>query len=90
MFSTLPKTNLRFLGTMDQSKNRLFDKEFTLTEQSTVLKALKNNFQNIVGKGENAGNLHFLLFPQCFNPIKKVNHHFRNIYFVVCTCENTP
>ena len=22
--------------------------------------------ENIVGKGENAGNQHFLLFPQCF------------------------
>ena len=22
--------------------------------------------KNIVGKGENAGNQHFLLFPQCF------------------------
>ena len=25
-------------------------------------------FENIVGKGENAGNQHFLLFPQCFLP----------------------
>ena len=23
-------------------------------------------FENMVGKGENAGNQHFLLFPQCF------------------------
>ena len=23
-------------------------------------------FENLVGKGENAGNQHFLLFPQCF------------------------
>ena len=23
-------------------------------------------FENIVGKGENAGNQHFLLLPQCF------------------------
>ena len=23
-------------------------------------------FENIVGKGENAGDQHFLLFPQCF------------------------
>ena len=23
-------------------------------------------FENIVGKGENAGNQHFLLYPQCF------------------------
>ena len=25
-------------------------------------------FENIVGKGENAGNQHFPLFPQCFIP----------------------
>ena len=28
-------------------------------------------FENIAGKGENAGDLHFLLFPQCFLPIQK-------------------
>ena len=28
-------------------------------------------FENIVGKGENAGNHHFLLFPQCFLPFSK-------------------
>ena len=27
-------------------------------------------FENIVGKGENAGYQHFLLFPQCFLPFK--------------------
>ena len=30
--------------------------------------ALLNAFENIVGKGENAGNQHFLLSPQCFFP----------------------
>ena len=28
-------------------------------------------FENIVGKAENAGNQHFLLFPQCFLPFPK-------------------
>ena len=28
----------------------------------------KKPFESIVGKGENAGNLHFLLFPQCLLP----------------------
>ena len=28
-------------------------------------------FENIVGKGENAGNQHFPLFPQSFLPIPK-------------------
>ena len=34
--------------------------------------ALRNNsFENIVGSGENAGNQHFLLFPQCFLLLSK-------------------
>ena len=28
--------------------------------------SLFERVENIVGKGENAGNQHFLLFPQCF------------------------
>ena len=39
---------------------------------STTVK--KNLFENIVGKGENAGNQHFLLFPQCF--LSFPNHGF--------------
>ena len=31
----------------------------------------KDSFENIVIKGENAGNQHFLLFPQCFLPYQK-------------------
>ena len=31
----------------------------------------KKAFENIVGKRENAGNQHFLLFPQCFLPFPK-------------------
>ena len=30
------------------------------------LKFVSGMEENIVGKGENAGNQHFLLFPQCF------------------------
>ena len=29
----------------------------------------KKAFENIVGKGENADNQHFLYFPQCFYPL---------------------
>ena len=29
---------------------------------------IKKTFENIVRKGENAGNQHFLLFPRCFQP----------------------
>ena len=31
----------------------------------------KQYFENIVGKGENAGYQHFLLFSQCFLPYKR-------------------
>ena len=33
-------------------------------------------FENIVGKGENAGDQHFLLFQQCFLPVQKTNFNF--------------
>ena len=37
------------------------------TTQSRILTTLKKKpLENIVGKGENAGNQHFLLFTQCF------------------------
>ena len=45
-----------------------------------VLTALRRkSFENIVGKGENAGNQHFLLFPAVFSSIPKTNF----IFFVV-------
>ena len=38
-----------------------------ITTQSRLLTPLeKKAFENIVGKGENTGNQHFLLFQQCF------------------------
>ena len=46
------------------SKKNLFGKELT-----RLFMALKEKaFENIEGKGENAGNQHFLLFPPCFPP----------------------
>ena len=42
------------------------------TTQSRLLTTpRKKPFENIVGKGENAGNQHFLLFPQCFLPYQR-------------------
>ena len=44
----------------------------------------KGSFENIVGKGENAGNQHFL---KMFSTIPKTNiSFFSYIYFVVCKC----
>ena len=39
---------------------------WSLVLSTLMKKALENN----VGKGKNAGNQHFLLFPQCFYPMK--------------------
>ena len=38
-------------------------------------------FENIVGKGENAGNQHFLLFPRCFLPFPE-----QTLIFQSCLC----
>ena len=51
----------------DQSANGL-----TLTTQWLLLTTPEEKpLENIVGKGENAGNQHFLLFPQYFLPIPR-------------------
>ena len=42
-----------------------------LTTQSQLLMTLKKYFENIVGKGENVGNQHFLFLPQCLLPFPK-------------------
>ena len=44
-----------------------FGKNINSTMQSPPLRTLREQtFENIMEKGENAGNQHFLLFPQCF------------------------
>ena len=60
---------------------------FEFTTQSRLLATLKNQpFKNILGKGENAGNQHFLLLPNCFLPFQKKFQFYSNIYFVICKC----
>ena len=45
---------------------------FSFSIQLRLLTTLNMKpFENIVVKGENAGNQHFLLFPLCFLPILK-------------------
>ena len=45
----------------------------------------KQAFENIVGNGENAGNQHFLLFPQCFLFYQRQKYYFV-VQFVVYKC----
>ena len=55
------------------------------TTKSQPLTTLgKKPFENIVGKGENAGNQHFLIFPQCFLPFQIWISIFKSHYFVAC------
>ena len=41
----------------------------------------KMAFENIMGKGENAGNQHFLLFPQCFLLFPTQSSSFESLLF---------
>ena len=43
-------------------------------------------FENIVEKGENAGNPYFFLFHSVFYPSHYKFQFFSHIYFVVCKC----
>ena len=45
---------------------------YSFATQSRLLTPMeKKAFENIMGKGENAGNQHFLLFPQCFQSYQR-------------------
>ena len=59
MVNSLPNDKI-----LDWSKLKAFAHEkINVTEK---MKFVLGRVENIVGKGENAGNQHFLLFPQCF------------------------
>ena len=62
---------------LDQSKISLFGKGLSLYHIiSTFNNSKEEAFENIVWTGENAGNQHFLLLPQCFLPFPIVNFNF--------------
>ena len=57
---------------IDWSKLKAFaDDKSNLVEKSNQIwpKFVLGRIENIVGKGENAGFQHFLLFPQCFQTV---------------------
>ena len=55
--------------------------ELFTTQSRLLTTSEKKTFENIVGKGENAGNQHFLLFPQCFLPVPKQISIFQSHLF---------
>ena len=52
---------------LDLSKFKAFADDKLITAQN--VKFVHGRVENIVGKGENAGYQHFLLFPQCFQKL---------------------
>ena len=55
---------------------------YLFTTQSQLLMTLKKKpCENIIGKGENLGTQHFLLFPQCFLPFPKHTSLFKSELF---------
>ena len=59
MFNSLPKSKI-----LDQSKLKALEDE--KPKLIKMAKIVLDKIENIVGKEENAGYQHFLLFPQCF------------------------
>ena len=54
----------------------------SLPHHSDLTTWKKKSFENIVEKGETAGNQHFLLFPQCFLPFpKQISIFFFHLIF---------
>ena len=65
-------------------------KSYLFTTQSQLLTTLKQSvFENIVGKGEYAGNQHFLLFLPCFLPFPKQISIFRSCLFYCLQMHST-
>ena len=59
--------------------------DLLFTTQSRLLTTLyMRPFENIVGKGQNAGNQHFLLFPQFFCPFQNKFQFLSHNYFCFC------
>ena len=69
-----------------QGKSTLSHASFFTTQSRLLTTLCKKPFENFVGKGENAGNQHFLLFPQCFLPFPKQISILQLHLFVICKC----
>ena len=62
------------LLSLDRQNPGLVGKDLTLYDTIPTFNDLnKKAVENIVGKGENAGNQHFLLFPRAFSTLAKTH-----------------
>ena len=67
---------------LEESKILLSGNGLTLYHTiPTYYDCYKKPFKNTVEKGENAGDQHFLLFPQCFLPMSKRISVFKSHLF---------
>ena len=77
------------------------DKILTLSKVKTIKCNSKHTFvfhrvEKVVGKGENAGYQHFLLFPQCFQkafyvPLEEEGvHFFAPLCLSICRIQSCP
>ena len=62
---------LSTIQTLGEGENDGEKKKDSLPHNANFKLPLKKPFENFVGKGENAGNQHFLLFLQCFLPFSE-------------------
>ena len=97
---TLPRKNPEDLVRLEPRTPGLQVKHFTteprgtpmFPKQALVFTCLQyNSFENTAGKGEIARNEQFLLFPQCFLPVRRTYYYFHKLWncrlqtFSVCT-----
>ena len=69
---TINSGEIFFFERQERINSSPYNLELTSYKQSLVKSTLKKKpFENIMGKEENAGNQHFVLFLQCFLPYQR-------------------
>ena len=84
LINKLPCGLIFFLNNYIKAEILGFASFSTLSHTIAILMTLrKKPFENNVGKGKNAGNQHFLLFPQCFLLFPKQISGFFFVIFIL-------
>ena len=78
-YNSLPNDKI-----LDMTKLKAFADD--RINEAQMMISVFDGVENIVGKGENAGNQHFLPFYNALYPIKDRIHNFSYINFVNNTC----
>ena len=78
--------NFKLFNEFQRLHNLLNMYELFTTQSRLLTTPTEKPFENIVGKGENAGYHHFLFISQCFYPSQNKFQIFSAVYFVICTC----